>query len=146
MFHVYFEFLMLLFFFHFHKNGKPNTVRFSFFIFMMELKNELLKQIKINFMIIFTSRIYTLFKSKFVSSPLRFSTLHNHVDIKNLQLRKQLVYFNVYITGCYFQSVGTSNIISRISHSLNIIKVDLKFKQKLEKQIGRILYFSQLPR
>ena len=88
MFHVYSEFLMLLFFFHFHKNGKPNTVRFSFFIFMMELKNELLKQIKINFMIIFTSRIYTLFKSKFVSSPLRFSTLHNHVDIKNLQLRK----------------------------------------------------------
>ena len=34
---------------------------------MKELKNELLKQIKINFMIIFTSIIYTLFKRKFVS-------------------------------------------------------------------------------
>ena len=35
---------------------------------MMELKNDLLKQIKINLMIIFTGMIYTLFKSKFVSS------------------------------------------------------------------------------
>ena len=42
---------------------------------MMELKNELLKQIKINFMIIFKSMIYSLFKSKFVSSPLRFSAV-----------------------------------------------------------------------
>ena len=39
---------------------------------MEELKNELLKQIKINFMIIFTGMIYTLFKSKFVSGLLRF--------------------------------------------------------------------------
>ena len=39
---------------------------------MKELNNELLKQIKINFLIIFTSMIYTLFKSRFVSSPLRF--------------------------------------------------------------------------
>ena len=51
-FHVkidfYFKFLMLLFVFQFHKKWETNTVPFSFFIFMMELKNELLKQIKIN--------------------------------------------------------------------------------------------------
>ena len=52
-----------------------NTVRFSFFILMKKLKNELLKQIKINFMIIITSIVYTLFKSQFVSSPLRFSAV-----------------------------------------------------------------------
>ena len=69
-------FLIPLFVFHFHnKNGKRNTVRFSFFIFMKELKNELLKNIKINFMVIFTSIVCTLFKSKFVSSPLRFSAV-----------------------------------------------------------------------
>ena len=48
-FHVkidfYFEFLMLSFVFHFHKkNGKRNTVRFPFFIFKKELKNELLNR------------------------------------------------------------------------------------------------------
>ena len=42
---------------------------------------KLLKQIKINFMIIttsiviITSIVYTLFKSQFVSSPLRFSAV-----------------------------------------------------------------------
>ena len=53
----------------FHKKWK-NEIHFSFFIFMKELKNQLLKMI--NFMVIFTSIFYTLFKSKFVSSPLRF--------------------------------------------------------------------------
>ena len=62
-------------FFIFIKNGKRNTVHFSFFIFMEELENELLKQIKINFMIVFTSMIYTLFKSMFVSSPLGLSAV-----------------------------------------------------------------------
>ena len=57
------------------KNEKRNTVHFSFFIFMMELKNELLKQININFMITVTSMIYKLFKTKFVSSPLTFSAV-----------------------------------------------------------------------
>ena len=50
-------------------------VRFSLFVFMKELKNELLKQIKINFMISIISIFYKLFKSKFVSSPLRFSAV-----------------------------------------------------------------------
>ena len=36
---------------------------------MKKLKSELLKQIKINFMIIITSMVYTLFKSQFLSSP-----------------------------------------------------------------------------
>ena len=40
---------------------------------MKKVEYELLKQIKINFMIIITSMVYTLFKSQFVSSPLRFS-------------------------------------------------------------------------
>ena len=56
------------------KNGKRNTIRFSFFMFIMkELKKLLLKKIKINFMVIFTSMVYTLCKSNFVSSPLRLS-------------------------------------------------------------------------
>ena len=42
---------------------------------MKELKNELLKNIKINFMVIFTSIVCTLFKSKFVSSPRVFIVL-----------------------------------------------------------------------
>ena len=65
--------------FHFSKNYifelyflYTDLFCFLFFICMKELKNELLTQIKINFIIIFTSMIYTLFKSKFVSSLLRF--------------------------------------------------------------------------
>ena len=42
---------------------------------MKKVEYELLKQIKINFMIIITSMVYTLFKSQFVSCPLRFSTV-----------------------------------------------------------------------
>ena len=38
---------------------------------MKKLKNELLEQIKINFMIIITSIVYMLFKSQFMSSSLR---------------------------------------------------------------------------
>ena len=70
-FHVkidfYFEFLMFLFVFHFHKKWK--TKYNSFFIFMKELKNKLLKQI------VFTGMIYTLCKSKVMSSPPRFSVV-----------------------------------------------------------------------
>ena len=72
---------MLSFVFHFDINGKRNTFRFSFFIFMKELENELVKQTKINFMIISTSLIYRLFKTKFVSSLLRFPSVqesHGH--------------------------------------------------------------------
>ena len=68
--------------FHFCKNWffelyfpYTDSVYFSFFIFKKELKNELLKQIKINLMIIMTSMFYKLSKSKFVSSPLRFSAV-----------------------------------------------------------------------
>ena len=61
-------------FFIFIKNGKRNTVHFSFFIFMKVLKYELLKNIKINFMVIL-SIVCMLFKSKFMSSPRRFSAV-----------------------------------------------------------------------
>ena len=51
---------------------------------MEELKNESIKKIKINFMVIFTSMVYTLFKSsKLVSSSLRFSAVqwsHGHQE------------------------------------------------------------------
>ena len=63
----FFEFLILHSFFIFIKKWK--TKYSSFFILMKKLKNELLKQIKINFTIIITSIAYTLFKSQFVSSP-----------------------------------------------------------------------------
>ena len=54
---------------------KWTTKYSSFFIFTKELKNELLKNIKINIMVIFSSIVCTLFKSKFVSSPRRFSAV-----------------------------------------------------------------------
>ena len=57
-FHVkkefYFEFLMPSFVFHFDKKWKKRgSSFFFFFIFMKELKNELLKQINVNFMTIY---------------------------------------------------------------------------------------------
>ena len=69
------RFLFWLFNCHFMKNRNPNTVRFSFFIFTNELKNKLLKKSEINFMFVFLSMTYTLFKNKVVSSPLRFSAV-----------------------------------------------------------------------
>ena len=39
---------------------------------MKELKYQLIKKIKTNFMIIFISMIYTLFENEFMSSPLTF--------------------------------------------------------------------------
>ena len=56
----------LNFLFQYIKNTKwqyTDSVYFSFFTFMKELKNKLLKNIKIKFMVIFTSIVYTLFKS-----------------------------------------------------------------------------------
>ena len=56
----YFEFLTHSIAFHFHKEGKTKYSSFLVFIFIKELKNELHK----NFMFIFTSMVYSLFKSK----------------------------------------------------------------------------------
>ena len=47
----------------------------SFFVFYFHERFELLKQIKINFMAIFSSIVYMLLKRKSVSSPRRFSAL-----------------------------------------------------------------------
>ena len=137
------KFLFLFFnalhsFFIFIKNGKQNTVHFSLFIFMKELKKELLKNIKINFMVIFTSIVCTLFKSKFVSSPCPwwFSDVQwytKNTDTKNPLFGKQLMYFNVYITGCYFHICFILLFKKSFIYSFKIVKVDLKFKQKLWK-------------
>ena len=66
---------------------------------MKKMKNESLKQIKINFMIIITSVVYMLFKSQFVS---RFSAVNGHADTKNPLFKKQMMYFNVYILAATF--------------------------------------------
>ena len=113
---------------------------------MKELKNELLKNININFMVIFTSIACTLFKSKFVSSRQRFSAVQRSRGHQESAVQKQLMYVNVYITGCYFHIclifIANCDIkhISRSSHhavfSLSrskIVKFDLKFNQKVWK-------------
>ena len=63
-----FEFLIPFFAFHFHKKWKKKYS--SFFVFHFHEEIELLKKININFIFIFTKMVYTLFKSKFVWSPL----------------------------------------------------------------------------
>ena len=64
-FHVeidfYCEFLMISIFNAFNKRLKTRYK--SYLIFMKELKNELLKPIKIDFMIIFISYFYALYKT-----------------------------------------------------------------------------------
>ena len=69
---------------------------------MKKLKIELLKQVKIDFMIIITSMVYTLFKSQFLSSPWGFPLCNSLADTKKSLFRKQPMYFNGYIAGCYF--------------------------------------------
>ena len=68
---------------------------------MTELKNELLKNIKTNFMVILTNIDYTLFKNKFVSSSQRFSAVQWSRGYQESAVKKQLMYLNIYITGCY---------------------------------------------
>ena len=79
-----------------------DSVRFSFFIFMKELKNKLLKQIEINSMVYLTSMVYSLFRSNFVSSPLRFSTVQWSPRICCLE--NSWCILIVLITGCYFHN------------------------------------------
>ena len=86
-------------FFIFIKNRKRNTVHFSLFIFMKELKNELLTQIKINFSEVKSTR-YS--KASSCQGDGDFPLYNGHADTKNWLFRKQLMYFNINITGCYF--------------------------------------------
>ena len=79
-----------------------DSVRFWLFIFMKELKNELLKQIEINSMVYLTSMVYSLFRSNFVSSPLRFSTVQWSPRICCLENSWFILIF--LITGCYFHN------------------------------------------
>ena len=97
---------------------------------MRELKNELLKQIKIVFMIICANMVYILFKSKFVSSTLRF-----HADTKNSPFRKQLVYFDQLWYKTPEEKQPLSGVLLKprrksFINSFKTRKVDLKFKQK----------------
>ena len=46
-------------------------------------------------MVIFTSIVYTLFKSKFVSSLRRFPQYNGDADRKNPLFRKHLMYFTL---------------------------------------------------
>ena len=62
---------------------------------MKELKNDLLINIKINFMVVFTSIVYTLFKRKFVSSLHRFPQYNGDADRKNPLFRKHLMNFTL---------------------------------------------------
>ena len=63
--------------FHFHKKTMENEIQFIFrFSFSWRnWKLKYLNNIKINFLIIVTSMVYPLFKSKFVSSPRKFSAV-----------------------------------------------------------------------
>ena len=81
-------------------SGKRNTVRFSFFIFIRELKNKLLENIKINIMIIFTSIVCTLFKNKFVSSPRRFSAVKGSRGYQESGVQKTADVFLMVINPC----------------------------------------------
>ena len=103
-------------FFIFKKNVKRNTVRISFFIFTKEFKIELLKQIKINFMILFTSMIYMLFKSKFVPSPLRFSAVQQSRGHQKSAVQKTVDVFQCLFYWLLLLIRSQLRHISRSSH------------------------------
>ena len=73
-------------------------------------------------MVIFTSIVCTLFKSKFVSSPQRFSAVQWSRRHQESVVQKTADLFNVYITGYYFHIcfivIANCDIkhISRSSH------------------------------
>ena len=60
-------------FFIFIKKWRTKYSSFSNFHFHEEIKKELLKKVKAIFMVTFISMVYTLFTSKFMSNPLKFS-------------------------------------------------------------------------
>ena len=97
---------------------KKRKTKYSlFFVFMKKLKKELLKKIKINFMVIFTSMVYTLSKCKFVSSPLRISAVQWSLGHQESAVWKQLMYFNVYIAGCYFHICFILTVNCDVKHT-----------------------------
>ena len=77
--------------------------------------------------------VYTFFKSKVVSGP------NGHADTKNTLLRKKLMYFNVYVIGCYFHIFFILIVycdmkyISRSSHQGIFPKITPKVIYKLFK-------------
>ena len=94
--------------FIFIKIRKRNTVHFSLFIFMKELKNELLKNIKR-----FTIIVCTLFKNNFLLSPRVFST----VQWSRVHQESAVVITECYFYICFILIVNCDiKHISRSSH------------------------------
>ena len=114
--------LILSFIFYFHKKWKTKYGSFFVFRFYEESEKRVTLIDKDYFMTMFTSIVYTLFKSKFVSSPLTFSAIQWSRGQQGSAVQKQLMYFNVYISGCCFHIsfFHTANCdikhISRSSH------------------------------
>ena len=70
------------------------------------MQNQLLKQMKINLMIVFICMVYTFFKSKFVSSLLRSFAAKWSRGHQESAVYKTADYVNVYIISCYFTLLG----------------------------------------
>ena len=93
---------MISFVFHFHKKMEYKiqfVFRFSF------LWTNYLNRSRLTLWIfsqVWSSR-YS--KASLCQIPWDFPLYNGHTDAKNLLFRKQLMYFNVYITDCYFHIV-----------------------------------------
>ena len=74
---------------------------------MKELKNQLLKNVKINFMVIFTSIVYTLSKASSCQVYGDFPLYNGHADSKNLLM---------YLLFILLPAICDIKHISRSSH------------------------------
>ena len=122
---------------------------------MEELKNELLKQIKINFMIISNAWSTRYSKASSCQVAWDFPLYSGHADTKNLLFRKHI---NIYITGCYFHisfilivNCDLKHISKIFLNSLqksfrNLKKVDLKFKRTSWKINVKDFILCSVPR
>ena len=106
---------------------------------MKGFKNKLPKQFKVNFMIIFTSMAYMLFKKEFVSSLLRFFAVQWSRGHQEPAVSKQQMYFKFYIIGCYFhisfilKANNDVNILTEVAIMRCFPKVAQKLIHKLFK-------------
>ena len=79
--------------------------------------------------------VYTLLKSKFVLSTLRFSAVNGHTDTKDTLFRKQLMYFNVYIIGYYFHT----GFILIVNCNINIL-AEAAIKRYFSKVAPKVIH------
>ena len=124
-------------FFIFIKKWKTKYSSFFVFQFREGLKNELFKKTKINIMVIFTSMVYTLLKSKFVSRSLKFSAVMVTWTPKICCLKNSgcILMFTFWLLLSYYQNQTSWGVLLKsfqksFIKSLKIVKVDLKCKQK----------------